>query len=135
MSREILQPKGLFDSGPLGFSQVVTSPPGTHVFVSGQVAMDEKMQLVGGDDLAAQAQQAVRNLTLALEGAGASLDDLTHVRVFVVGYGRGSMRALGPALAGLQGSDGHAAQTLIGVAALATPELLIEIEATAIVGA
>jgi enamine deaminase RidA (YjgF/YER057c/UK114 family) len=132
MSREILQPKGLFESAPLGFSQVVTSPPGKQIFLAGQVGVDTNLEVVS-DDLGAQAKQAASNVICALEAAGASVDDLMHVRVFVVNLDGEGMRAVGPALESLKGSDGHAAQTMIGVQALALPTLRIEIEATAVV--
>ena len=72
---EHIQPPGLFASGQFGFTQVVTSPPGKLVFVSGQVAFDENAQVVGSD-LAAQAQQALENLGRALAAAGASPADV-----------------------------------------------------------
>jgi len=133
MPLDHIQPDGLFAAAPLGFTQVVTSSPGTHVFLSGQVGMDADMKLVGADDLGAQAMQAMDNVERALAGAKASLDDLTHVRVYVVGLGPDSMRPLGPALARLAGSGKPPAQTLLGVQALAMPGLLIEIEGTAVV--
>lgn len=133
MSFEHIQPDGLFNSEPLGFTQVVTSPPGKHIYLAGQVGMDADMKVVGEGDLGAQALQAVKNLELALSGAGATLDHLTHVRVYVTDLGPGSYPALGPALAKLKGSGKPPAQTLLGVQALAMPDLMIEIEGTAVI--
>lgn len=132
MSLEHIQPKGLFKSEPLGFTQVVTSPPGKLVFVSGQVGWDENMKIVGPGDLGAQALQAVRNLEQALAAVGATFEHLAHVRVYVPNYTSACLKALGPALGALKGQGKPAAQTLIGVQSLAMPELLIEIEATAV---
>ena len=48
-----IQPDALFPSERFGFTQVVASPPGRMVFVSGQVAWDRECQMVGGDDVVA----------------------------------------------------------------------------------
>ena len=66
---EHIQPAGLFPSARLGFSQVVTSPPGKLVFISGQVAWDSQQKLQGGDDVAAQAEKALENVDTALVAA------------------------------------------------------------------
>lgn len=132
MGIEHLQPQGLFQSEPLGFSQVVTASPGTLISISGQVAWDENRKVVGPGDLAAQAWQAVRNLEKALAAAGATFEHLTHVRVYVPNYTPACFRDLGPALAALKGQGKPPAQTLLGIQALAMPELMIEIEATAV---
>ncbi len=129
-----IQPAELFDSRHFGFSQVVTSPPGTLVFVSGQVGMDKQGKLVGGADLSAQADQAYQNLLHALKAAGASAADVTMLKVHIVDYKPEHAMKLGPIFSKYFSEDALPAQTLIGVAALAVPGLLIEIEATAVVG-
>ena len=53
--KQFIQPNDTFESQRFGFTQVVTSPPGKLVFVSGQVALDRDLKLVGGGDVAAQA--------------------------------------------------------------------------------
>ena len=127
-----IQPNGLFQSEPLGFTQVVTSPPGTLIFISGQVAWDENMKVVGPGDLGAQARQAVINLEKALAAAVASLAHVAHVRVYVPNYTPACLKPLRPALAALKGKGKPAAQTLIGVQSPAMPDLMIEIEGTAV---
>ncbi len=130
-----IQPPGLFASERFGFTQVVTSPPGRLIFVSGQVAWDENLQLVGGTDLAAQAEQALANLGAALRAADATPADLTSLRVYVVDYEPRHAGVLGPVLAKFLGDAPPPAQTLLGIQALAAPGLLIEIEAMAVVPA
>ena len=132
MALEHIQPPGLFASGQFGFTQVVTSPPGKLVFVSGQVAFDENAQVVGSD-LAAQAQQALENLGRALAAAGASPADVAFLRIYIANYQPQHLAALGPLLPAFFG-DSLPAQTLLGVQSLATPDLLIELEALAVVG-
>ena len=135
MPNETIQPPELFASEKLGFTQVVTATPGKLVFVSGQTALDADLQVVGGDDLRAQTEQALRNLGHALRAAGAQPSDLTSLRIYVAGYGSESMRAIGRPLARFFDGAPPCAQTLLGVQALAMPGLMIEIEATAVVSA
>ena len=135
MSKQHIQPAALFSGERFGFTQVVTSPPGKLVFVSGQVAWDAELKLVGGSDLAAQAKQALRNLGEALRAAGASPSDLTMVRTFVVDYRPEHAGVLGPPFRDFLAGAAPPASTLIGVQSLAAPGLLIEIDAFAVVAA
>ena len=121
MAKQHLQPAELFPSQRFGFTQVVTSPPGTLVFVSGQGAFDVDFKLVGGDDLTAQADQALANLGHALRAAGATPADVTSLRIYVVDYRPEQAMALGAPLQRFFGDAPPPAQTLIGVQALACP--------------
>ncbi|ATE52019.1 MULTISPECIES: RidA family protein [Actinosynnema] len=106
------------------------------VFVAGQVARDGEGNRIGEGDLAAQAEQAYLNVGAALAAAGAALDDLAKLTIYVVDWRLDLMPVLmegiNRAFARLGGGS-LAPVTLIGVAALAEPDLLIEIEATAVV--
>lgn len=133
MPKEHLQPEGLLDSQRLGFTQVVTSPPGKQVFVSGQTCWNEKMEAIGGDDLGAQTEQALANLRSALAAAGAGPSDVTSLRIYIVDYQPQDVAAMGRPLGAFFAGGPPPAQTLIGVQALAVPEFRIEIEATAVV--
>jgi len=132
MSLTHLQPDTLFPSARFGFTQVVTSPPGKLVFVAGQTALDRDFKAVG-TDLGTQAEQAFTNLGHALEAAGATFADVAHLRVFIANYKPEHAAALGPLMPRFFGDGPLPAQTLIGAQALAMPELLIEIEAVAVV--
>ena len=128
-----IQPEGLFDSRPFGFSHVATSPPGKLVFISGQVAADANLKTVGGDDLGAQARQALSNLGTALKAAGASPSDVTMVRAYIVDFKPAQGGVLGPLFAEFFGSPAPAS-TWVGVTGLAGPDFMIESEAIAVVG-
>lgn len=130
--KRCVQPPEVFTSGPIGFSQVVTSPPGTLVFVSGQVAWDGARNLLGGADLGQQTQRALVNLGHSLRAAGASPRDVTACRIYIVDLQPGSSRLISPHLRAFFG-DSPPASTWIGVQALASPELLVEIEAVAVI--
>ena len=133
MAIEHIQPPGLFPSARFGFTQVVTSPPGKLVFVSGQVAWDKDLQLVGGNDLAAQAEKALDNLRTALAAANATPSDLTSIRVYIVNLQPEDAAKLGGPFASFFEGGEPPTSTWIGVQGLAAPGLRIEIEASAVV--
>jgi enamine deaminase RidA (YjgF/YER057c/UK114 family) len=86
MSKQFLNPDSLFPSVPHGFSQIVTAGSGKTVYISGQTAWNAQKQLIGGNDLAQQARQALRNVRLAVEAAGGTLADVVALRIYIVNY-------------------------------------------------
>ena len=133
MSTEALQPEQLFPSAPFGFSQVVVSTGSRHIHCAGQTAWDTKMQLVGGLDLGKQMRKALENVGHALEAAGASPANVVRTIIFVVDYQREYAEVIGQAMAEFFGTDRLPASTLIGVQALAMPQFLVEVQATAVI--
>ncbi len=127
-----IQPEGLFASERFGFTQVVTSPPGTIVAISGQVGWDENLK-VPGPDLASQGRKALENLRTALAAAGATPSDVVSLRIYIPNYEPAHAGELAPLLPEFFGDGPPPAQTLIGVQSLASPDLRIEIEAMAVV--
>jgi enamine deaminase RidA (YjgF/YER057c/UK114 family) len=132
MPKEYLNPNSLFPSLPYGFSQVVIATGRKMVFISGQTAWDARKNIVGGDSVLEQARQAFRNLETAMEAAGGALKDVVALRIYVVDYQAESGTAVGIALREFFTPQNPPASTWIGVSALAVPEFLIEIEATAV---
>jgi enamine deaminase RidA (YjgF/YER057c/UK114 family) len=132
MPKEYLNPNSLFPSLPHGFSQVVIASGRKMVFISGQTAWDTQKNIVGGDSVLEQARQAFRNLEKAMEAAGGTLKDVVTLRIYVVDYQAESGTAVGTALREFFSPENPPASTWIGVSALAVPEFLIEIEATAV---
>ena len=132
MPKEYLNPNSLFSSLPHGFSQVVIATGRKLVFISGQTAWDSRKNIVGGDSVLEQARQAFRNLEKALETAGGTLKDVVALRIYVVDYQAESGTAVDTALREFFSSENPPASTWMGVSALAVPEFLIEIEATAV---
>jgi enamine deaminase RidA (YjgF/YER057c/UK114 family) len=124
--------KGLLQNA--GFSQVVVASGSRIVHTAGQVSIDEAGKLVGAGDLAEQTAQAMRNVGLALAAAGATYADVVKITTYVVGYKPEQRSVIGKARAPFFASGKPPASTLVGVAALALPEWLVEIEAVAIVG-
>ncbi|MEJ2865049.1 RidA family protein [Actinomycetospora flava] len=132
MTVELINPAGL--PAPDVYRQVAVATGTRTVFVSGQVARTADGTPVGPGDLAAQTEQAYRNVATALEAVGATLHDVAKMTVYVVdltpekmgGFGEGAMRAAAAL------GQVTPAITLIGVTALGEPDLLVEVEATAV---
>ena len=120
-------PKGLLHNA--GFSQVVVAAGKRTIYTAGQVSIDERGELVGAGDLAAQTEQAMRNVGLALEAAGAGYADIVKITTYVVNYKPEQRAIIGKARAPFFTTGTPPASTLVGVAALALADWLVEIEA------
>ena len=132
MPKEYINPDNLFPSLPHGFSQIVVASGKGMVFISGQTAWDERKNIVGGDSVLEQARQALRNLEKAMGAASGTLKDVVALRIYVADYQAECGTAIGIALREFFSTQNPPASTWIGVSALAAPEFLIEIEATAV---
>lgn len=105
------------------------------VFMAGQVAWDADEELVGKGDLAAQVEQAYPNVAAAVAEAGGSFDDIAKLTIQIADWSPDKIPAVeegrSRAFAKL-GTTSLAPGTLIGVAALFTPDHLVEIEGIAV---
>ena len=95
--------------------------------------MDKDGNIVGKGDLKAQARQVLENVTAALAAAGATFKDVVKANTYVVNLGPDSLAAIREARADFYPAEDPPASTLVGVTALAFPDLLIEIEVVAVV--
>ena len=129
-AHEYPRPDGLLPNP--GYSHVVVASGKRMIYTAGQVPIDEHGSLVGAGDLAAQAIQAMRNVGLALAAAQASYADIVKITTYVVNYQPEHRAIIGKARAAFFANGTPPASTLVGVAALAVPEWLVEIEAVAI---
>jgi enamine deaminase RidA (YjgF/YER057c/UK114 family) len=100
------------------------------VHIAGQVGSDDNLQLVEGG-LAAQAEQALRNVVSALEAAGATPADLVKMTMYVTDWTPDQLEELGRGLAAVEGVP-RVPASLIGVSVLFEPGYRIEIEAVAV---
>jgi len=132
MPKEHVNPNTLFPSLPYGFTQLVVASGRRMAFLSGQTAWDVQKRLVGGASLLEQTRQALRNVQMAVEAAGGTLRDVVSLRIYIVNYRPENAEAVGTALKEFFPPESPPASTWIGVAALAVPDFLVEIEATAV---
>ncbi|MFJ8464514.1 RidA family protein [Streptomyces swartbergensis] len=128
-SRTITNPATLHDPTPFGYSHAV-SAPGETVFIGGQYASDATGAPVPGD-FAAQVELAFDRLRSALEGVGLGYEHVVRLGTFIVDHDPGKLEILGKALHARFGRR-LPAQTLSGVASLALPGMLFEVDAVAV---
>lgn len=126
-----INPDSLYDSVSYGFSHAAESAPGRLLHCAGQVAWDAGHNVVGAGDIALQARQALANLRAVLAEAGATPADVVRIRTYVVDHTPDKLGLVTPELMAFWGDATPAPNTWIGVQALALPDFLIEIEATA----
>ncbi len=126
MPLERIQPHGLQDS-PL-FTHVVKA--GHTVYIAGQVAVSQEGHVVGQGDITAQATQVFENLRTAVAAAGADLSHLVKITIYATDAAfRDPIRDVRQRYLG---SPDPVASTFVVVAGLARPELLVEIDAVAV---
>lgn len=129
MSNPLINPPTLYDGAPVGMSQARVDLHSGLVFVSGQVDWDSESR-VRHATLEGQAEGAIAHLKTVLDEASSSLEDVLQLRVYVRGELADGMAQLVPVMARHFGAI-RPALTGIGVASLASPDILVEIEAVA----
>ncbi len=133
MAVKLVNPNGL--PKPDVYRQLSIATGSKLVFLAGQVARDAEGRKVGEGDFAAQVEQCYLNIGTALAEIGGSFDDVAKLTVYVVDWSPEKMPLLGEGVARAAaklGIDPVKPVTLLGVAALGEPDLLVEVEATAV---
>jgi enamine deaminase RidA (YjgF/YER057c/UK114 family) len=133
MAVTLVNPDGL--PRPDAYRQLSIAEGSRLVFLAGQVARDAEGTPVGPGDLAAQVEQAYLNVGRAMAGIGGSFDDVAKLTVYVVDWTPDKYPLLIEGVeraAATLGVDPVKPVTLIGVSALGEPDILVEVEATAV---
>ncbi|MEV6327866.1 RidA family protein [Streptomyces sp. NPDC051909] len=134
MTVQYLTPEGMLQ--PVPYHHVAVGTGTKHVHVSGQVARRADGTPVATGDLAGQVAQALRNTAIGLAGAGASFADVLRLTFYVT---RWSPERIGDFMAGVEAVADEIGlrlplppASLIGVDHLFEPDVLVEVEATAL---
>lgn len=123
---ERMNPSSMPDTGKVGYSQISIADASRLAFVSGQVAWRAEGGAVP-ETIDGQTDIVIENLQGALDALGAATDDIVQLRLYMTDVGPDAQGiAMGKLMSFLDGAE--PSLTGIGVAALAMPELLIEIE-------
>jgi enamine deaminase RidA (YjgF/YER057c/UK114 family) len=131
MQTQFLDPPGLCPT--FGWTHVVTAVAGKAVYISGQVAVNERGEVVGKGDLRAQTQQVFENIKTALAAVGATFRDVVKTNLYVVGLKPEHIPVIREVRGRYVAADRPPASTLVGVSALVGADWLIEIEAVAVI--
>lgn len=125
--KELIQPKSMYKATT--YSLAVKK--GNIIFVSGQVAKDIEGKIVGRGDISAQTEQVFRNLKDVTEASGATLQDIVKLTIFTT-----NVAFYRPAITDVRDryfpTEPPAASFFV-VTSLSDPNLLVEVEAVAIV--
>ena len=117
---------------PPGYHHVTEVQPGVTIHLAGQCPLDENGALVGGQDLAAQAEQVARNIVSALAAVHATVDDVIRATIYVVTPSRDELVTVWRALRGSDAAQAFgSAATLLGVTQLGFEGQRIEVDITA----
>jgi enamine deaminase RidA (YjgF/YER057c/UK114 family) len=117
-------------SKPPGYTHVVEVTRGKTIYIAGQIALDRSGNIVGREDFRAQTEQVFENLKLALEAVGATFNNVIKLNMYVVDISQ--LQALREVRDKYINAETPPASTLVEVRKLARDELLIEIEAVAV---
>jgi reactive intermediate/imine deaminase len=117
-------------SKPLGiYSEAVMAEGRRMLFISGMTARDKDGNIVGQGDMRAQTRQVLENIKAVLEKAGATFDQIVKVTVFITDMTK--FREIHEVRAEYFKND-YPASTMVQVSGLVSPDMLIEIEAIAL---
>ena len=116
-----------------GYSHVVTAKSGKMVFIAGQVAMDKSGKVIGAGDLKAQTEQALLNLKTALAAAGADFSHVVKINWYVKNFKSDQLPIIREVRGRFLSKTNPPASTLAGVEQLFLPDVLIEVEAIAVI--
>jgi enamine deaminase RidA (YjgF/YER057c/UK114 family) len=135
MDKQFVNPAAL-GAPPRFYSHAVAiAGPAKLIYVSGQVSWGADGKVVGAGDMRAQCEQVFKNLTNVLRAAGAGWDDVIKMNGYMVAINAENVAAYREVRSAYLKAKQLPASTLVGVTSLVQPELLLEIEVVAAIGA
>ena len=129
MPKRYINPEGF--ARPNGYTHVVESTGGRTIYISGQIALDAQGQIVGAGDMAAQTEHVFKNLQVALMAVGGGFEDVVKLTFYIADMSQ--IQAIRDVRDQFIDADHYPASTAIEVKQLVRPELLIEIDAIAVI--
>jgi enamine deaminase RidA (YjgF/YER057c/UK114 family) len=134
MTVQLLTPEGMFQ--PVPYHHVAIGTGTRQVHVAGQIARDAEANHIATGDLTGQVAQVLRNAALGLAGAGATFSDVVRLRFFVTHW---SPEKMDDFMAGIERVADELGMprplpplSLIGIDYLFEPDVLVEVEAFAV---
>ena len=130
----LLNPPGLYDPAPNGYSHVAVLPPGARMaFIAGQggETADGRLPAL----FCEQVRQALKNLCIAIDAVGGSRQQIAKLTVLIVDHSEARLQVFGEELESALGPEPKPACTLIPVPRLALDGMLFEVEAVVLLGA
>ena len=131
MALERINPADIYPPVNNNYTQVINSTGGTQVHVAGIVSLNKQGELVGQNDMRAQARAIVDITEKALASAGAKPADVVRMNIYTVDVDRFRQEGHPEVLKFFDGN--LPTSTLVGVTRLAHPDFLVEIEMTAVI--
>jgi len=131
MERQFINPPGALKSIPRGYSHAIkVTGPGALLFIAGQGAIDDNLNLVGAGDIEAQTRRTFQNIGRTLEAAGGSFKDIVKMIVFCSDIDK-QQWPIRNVRAEFIDVDRPPVSTMIEVAKFAIPGMMIEIDCIA----
>lgn len=130
VSKQFINP---FPTKPNGYTHVVVAKAAKTIYISGQVPMNEKGEIIGKGNFAAQTRQVFENLKTALAAANADFKDVVKITIYVKDFQPDQhLSVLRNIRNEYVSKENPPASTLVGIQSLFNSEVLIEIEAVAV---
>lgn len=131
MGIEHINPDGMMKTP--AFSQAVTtSGSGKNIYIGGQNAVNEKGEVIGKGDIAAQTEQVMKNIVTALGACGATMKDVVKLTIFIA-QGQDAQKGFEASQKFMPKDANPPVITAVFVAGMGNPDFLLEIEAVAFV--
>lgn len=128
MTRRLVNPPEMHPA--TSYSHLAIAQGHTLVFIAGQVALDSDMKVVGPGDLRKQIEVTMANLKLAMDAAGVGWDDIVRRTIYTTRPH--DLATITSTIREATEGAANPPQTIVGVTGLALPELMVEIECTAV---